>query len=85
MLLDDDLLVLALFEDTFLLVRVEVLRESEKPLGGFLTDVADDYRFFCHVLHRTIAEVQQVGEVDHRALADSEDWHHELLALSHHD
>ena len=60
---EDNLFRLANLEDTFTLVHLEVLRNSDSPLGGLLANVANDDWLLGFVLYGNQAEIERVGEV----------------------
>ena len=59
-------------------------RHANPPLGGLLTNVADDDGLFSFVLDGNEAKVQLVWEVEHGSAATCADGHYELLTLGHH-
>lgn len=78
---EDKLLNLTDFEDTFTLVYLEARRHVDLPLCGTFTDVSENYGFFIVEFNGYEAEVQDVGEVKDSAAALGADGDDELLAL----
>lgn len=79
---EDELLALADFENSFVLVEFEVRRHRNVPLGSLFSDVADHDGLFGLELYGHEAEVKLVWEIKHGSATAGADWHNELLAFS---
>ena len=71
------------FKDTLVLADAVVGRHRYLPLGGLLTDVADNYWLLSLELYWNESKVKLVWEVEHGAATTGADRDDELLALCH--
>lgn len=78
----NNLLVLLIFKNPFLGIRYKALWKLKLSFCGFLPKVSYDNRFLGHVFDWAVAKINNIREVDHGPLANSNDGYYKLFTLS---
>lgn len=79
--MEDQLICLPNFKDTFVFVKFEILWHSDVPLGCFLSNVSDHHWFFSFELNWHKTEVKLIWEIKHGSAASGSDGNDEFLSF----